>query len=124
MKLKFVLLLLLSNALPGKSQPPVIDRWKTALIEAIQQEIDLHLKTSCKQSHYHSSIQFFENELQFFAIEQAFVALQVLAESEQLSQTDYFALRLYYPVVGFDPEIGYETDIIIKKKPYDYFQGV
>jgi len=108
-----VVLFLVSNITFAQVTP---QQWTTKLLSAIQIEIDNHFEKHCEQEHYHSSISFFKSELTYFPIVKAFEHLDSIRTNNRIKKRDRFYLRLYYPAVGFDPETGYQTDIVWKRK--------
>ena len=88
----------------------------TATEKAVQHEIDNHFKINCPEVKTSTQVRFYNSELQFFAIEEAFQEIKSLKKSNRIRKRDFIYLVLYYPIVGFDPETGYTTQIFLKQK--------
>ncbi|MFK8104746.1 MAG: hypothetical protein AB8G15_19665 [Saprospiraceae bacterium] len=95
------------------SQTIVIEEWRAALTTVINEEVNKQVEKGClSDSLAHQK--FYQNELAYFPIEKA---LKRVAEiSQGLKRREHIVFELFYPIVGFDPETGYNTYIYTKKR--------
>lgn len=116
MRRPFLLFIALFLAFNAWTQHTRVREWETQVFAAIEKEATGHFPKNCRQEHYHSSISFFQKELQYFPIPASFQELDDLIRKNNFKTKDKLILRLFYPMVGFDPLEGYVTDIIIKRR--------
>lgn len=90
-----------------------IEKWKDALASEIEIETIKQVEKGCVKNS-DSRKNFYLNELEYFPIEKAFDKITEL--SKDLNKKKTIIFQLYYPIVGFDPEIGYNTSIYVKKR--------
>ncbi len=111
-KLILIVILFLGSA-DVFSQEIELEAWKAELTTVINAEVNKQAEKGCFSDSL-ASQQFFQYELSYFPIEQA---LKRVAElSKDLKRKDCIIFELYYPLVGFDPETGYNTYIYTKKR--------
>lgn len=90
-----------------------IKKWKEELIYSINHEVVKQVEKSClvdstAWKHH------FERELENYPIEKALNRITEI--SKKLSRGECIIFELFYPMVGFDPEEGYETTIYVKNR--------
>ncbi len=90
-----------------------IEKWKSALASKIEIETIKQVEKGCVKNSA-SRKNFYLNELEYFPIEKTFNKMAEL--SKDLNKKETIIFQLYYPIVGFDPEIGYNTNIYVKKR--------
>jgi len=90
-----------------------IERWKMVLIPEINLETNKQVNKGCLKDSI-AWQKFYQNELQYFPIEKAFDRIKEL--SKDLKRKESIILELYYPIVGFDPETGYTTNLYVNKR--------
>jgi len=95
------------------SQESYMEKWENALVLKIDVETVKQAQKGCLVNSK-SWKEFYKNELEYFPIRKAFERIEYL--SKNLDRKESIIFELYYPIVGFDPEIGYETNLYVKKR--------
>lgn len=104
--MKYFYLLFLLPIFSSNAQDINIEALTTATEKAIQDEIDHHFRINCTNVKTSTKVRFYDSELQFFALEEAFEEIKNLRKSKKMLKRHFIYLALYYPIVGFDPETG------------------
>lgn len=88
-----------------------MEAFNKEVIDCLKKVIKSKEINSCPNYDKDKLLEFYENELSFFAINEVLNELQKLTFDLKLQKaTDTIVVVLFYPMVGFDPQVGYETE--------------